>query len=36
MVKMSNTLKYTIFLIVLGLISGGLLAFINSITDPIK
>ena len=35
MVKMSNTLKYTIFLIVLGLISGGLLAFINSITDPI-
>lgn len=35
MVKMSNTLKYTIFLIVLGLISGGLLAFINSVTDPI-
>lgn len=35
MVKMSNTLKYTMFLIVLGLISGGLLAFINSITDPI-
>lgn len=35
MVKMSNTLKYTIFLIVLGLISGGLLAFINSVTEPI-
>ncbi len=35
MVKMSNTIKYTIFLIVLGLVSGGLLAFINSVTDPI-
>lgn len=35
MKKMPNMLKYTIFLIVLGLISGGLLALVNSFTEPV-
>ena len=32
---MNKTLKYSLFLLVLGILAGGLLAFVNSITAPI-
>lgn len=33
--KLSNTVKYTLFLVVLGVVAAGLLAVVNSFTAPI-